>query len=138
MSTVAPAAALAGLATAPQAPTDRAQLKQAARQFEAIFVRQMLSAARAAKLGGENDLFGGQAMETFNGMQDERFAQIAADSGAFGLAKSIETQLAAQIGLAREGASTSSARADQGSVTYAARPEPVEGPRAAPQPGKAD
>jgi len=99
VSTVAPTAALAGLATGPQAPSDRAQLKQAAKQFEAIFVRQMLSAARAAKLGGDNDLFGGQAMETFNGMQDERFAQIAADSGAFGLAKSIETQLAAQLHL---------------------------------------
>lgn len=101
MSSVIPTAALAGLAASPQAPNDRAQLKQAARQFEAIFVRQMLSAARAAKLGGENDLFGGQAMETFNGMQDERFAQIAADSGAFGLARSIESQLAAQLHLAK-------------------------------------
>ncbi|HEY5677306.1 MAG TPA: rod-binding protein, partial [Myxococcales bacterium] len=105
-------------------------LKQAAKQFEAIFVRQMLGAARAAKLGGENDLFGGQAMDTFNSMQDERFAQIAADSGAFGLAKSIETQLAAQLHLSREGASTSPARADQGSSTNPARPEPVEGPHA--------
>lgn len=101
MSSVIPTAALAGLTASPQAPNDRAQLKQAARQFEAIFVRQMLSAARAAKLGGEDDLFGGQAMDTFNGMQDERFAQIAADSGAFGLAKSIESQLAAQLHLAK-------------------------------------
>ena len=89
----------AALSVAAKAPSDRAQLKQAAKQFEAIFVRQMLSAARAAKLGGGDALFGGQAMDTFNGMQDERFAQIAADSGAFGLAKSIETQLAAQLNL---------------------------------------
>ena len=98
-SPIPPAAAT--LATAPQAPADRTQLRQAAKQFEAIFVRQMLSSARAARLGGENTLFGGQAMDTFNGMQDERFAQIAADSGAFGLAKSIETQLAAQLHLAK-------------------------------------
>ena len=100
MTTVSPTAPLA---LAPQASSDRVRLKEAAKQFEAIFVRQMLSAARAAKLGGENDLFGGQAMDTFNGMQDERFAQIAADSGAFGLAKSIETQLAAQLHLGKAG-----------------------------------
>ena len=104
MTTVSPISpAISALPMAQQAPTDRAQLKQAAKQFEAIFVRQMLSAARAAKLGGENELFGGQAMETFNSMQDEHFAQIAADSGAFGLAKSIETQLAAQLHLGKGG-----------------------------------
>lgn len=99
MSTVSPVSA--SLALTPPAPAQSTQLKAAAKQFEAIFVRQMLSAARSAKLGGENELFGGQAMDTFNSMQDERFAQIAADSGAFGLAKSIETQLAAQLHLAK-------------------------------------
>jgi flagellar protein FlgJ len=99
VSTVSPVSA--SLALTPPAPAQSTQLKDAARQFEAIFVRQMLSAARSAKLGGENELFGGQAMDTFNSMQDERFAQIAADSGTFGLAKSIETQLAAQLHLAK-------------------------------------
>jgi flagellar protein FlgJ len=99
VSTVSPVSA--SLALTPPAPAQSTQLKDAARQFEAIFVRQMLSAARSAKLGGENELFGGQAMDTFNSMQDERLAQIAADSGAFGLAKSIETQLAAQLHLAK-------------------------------------
>jgi flagellar protein FlgJ len=99
VSTVSPVSA--SLALTPPAPAQSTQLGQAAKQFEAIFVRQMLSAARSAKLGGENELFGGQAMDTFNSMQDERFAQIAADSGAFGLAKSIETQLAAQLHLAK-------------------------------------
>jgi peptidoglycan hydrolase FlgJ len=98
VSTVSP---VPPLTTAPQAPTDRARLRQAAKQFEAIFVRQMLGAARAAKLGGENPLFGSQAMDSFNAMADERYAQIAADSGAFGLAKSIETQLAAQLHLTK-------------------------------------
>ncbi len=83
--------------TPPPAP-ERQKLATAAKQFEAIFVRQMLASARAAKPAGEDTLFGGQAMDTFNSMQDERFAQIAADRGAFGLAKAIERQLAAQIG----------------------------------------
>ena len=74
---------------------DRAQLAVAARQFEAIFVRQMLAAARKTQFG--EDVLGSSGMETFRTMQDERFADIAADSGAFGLAKMIEKQLSAQV-----------------------------------------
>lgn len=87
------------LSLQPKVPTDREKLGQAAKQFEALFVRQMLSSARAAKLGGEDQLFGGQGLETFQQMQDERFADIAAGSGALGFAKSIETQLAALAGM---------------------------------------
>lgn len=75
--------------------TDRAQLAEAARQFEAIFVRHMLAAARKANFG--EPLLGGQGLETFRTMQDERFAEIAANSGAFGLGAMIERHLAAQI-----------------------------------------
>ena len=75
--------------------TDRAKLAGAAKQFEAIFVRQMLAAARKTDFGG--NLLGGEALQTFNTMQDEHFADLAADSGAFGLAKMIEQQLAAQL-----------------------------------------
>ena len=84
----------------PKVPDVRDKLSQAAKQFEALFVRQMLSSARSAKLGGEDNLFGGQGLETFQQMQDEKFADIAAGSGALGLAKSLETQLAALAGLA--------------------------------------
>lgn len=86
------------VATAPLAG-DRARLHEAAKQFEAIFLRQMLSAARSTDFGG-NDLFGGQGEETFEEMRDSRFAEIAADSGAIGLAASIEQQLARYIGKA--------------------------------------
>ena len=98
----------ASLALAPQAPAQSTRLKEAAKQFEAIFVRQMLAQAHAARPAGEDSLFGSQAMDTFNAMQDERFAKIAADSGAFGLARQIETQLAAQLHLSRDGASAPS------------------------------
>ena len=85
------------LGTLPQSHgTQRDQLAQAARQFEAIFVRQMLSEARKSNLGGDS-LLGGQGLDTFRQMQDDRFADLAADTGAFGLAKMIEAQLAAQI-----------------------------------------
>ena len=91
MTPIAPApAAPAG---APSA-SDRAALKKAAQGFEAIFVRQMLAAARSTSLAGKDDLFGGQANETFTAMRDERFADIAAESGTFGLARQRETQFA--------------------------------------------
>ena len=78
--------------------TDRAQLAAAAKQFEAIFVRQMLAAARKTHFGDDaSGLGGGQGLDTFRTMQDEHFAQIASDTEAFGLAKMIETQLSAQL-----------------------------------------
>jgi peptidoglycan hydrolase FlgJ len=76
--------------------TDRAQLAQAAKQFEAIFLRQMLAAARKTDFGGET--IGGQGLDTFRTMQDEHFADLAASSGAFGFGAMIERQLAAQFG----------------------------------------
>lgn len=88
MTTVTPTSV-----SAPSA-TDRAALKKAAQGFEAIFVRQMLAAARATSLAGDDAIFGGQAQETFTQMRDERFAEIAAQSGAFGLAKQLEAQFA--------------------------------------------
>ena len=76
--------------------TDRSQLAHAAKQFEAIFVRQMLAAARKTSFGG--DMLGGEGIQTFRAMQDEHFADIASDTGAFGLAKMIEKQLSARLG----------------------------------------
>ncbi|MCB2077252.1 MAG: rod-binding protein [Novosphingobium sp.] len=74
-----------------QPQTEREQLAQAAQQFEAIFLRQFLASARKTDFG--SDLFGGQAIGTFRQMQHEHFADIAAQTGAFGLAATIEAQL---------------------------------------------
>ena len=79
----------------PQPATEREQLAKVATQFEAIFVRQMLSQARQGGLGDE--LFGSQGGDTFRQMQDERFADIAAEKGMLGLAAAIEKQLAARL-----------------------------------------
>ncbi len=77
--------------------SQRAQVAEAAKQFEAIFLRQMLSAARQTDFGG-NDLFGGQGEETFREMRDARFAELAAGTGTLGLAAAIEAQLARFVG----------------------------------------
>ena len=80
---------------APAPESEREQLAAASKAFEAIFVRQMLAAARKTDFG--DPLLGGQALDTFRQMQDDRFADIAAESGAFGLAKIIEAQLAIHL-----------------------------------------
>ncbi|MEJ5977511.1 rod-binding protein [Novosphingobium sp. PS1R-30] len=77
---------------------DSGKLTGVAKQFEAIFIRQMLAAARKTSFGGEDSLMGGKGMDTFRQMQDERFADIASDTGAFGLGKMIETHLARLLG----------------------------------------
>lgn len=92
-----PPGAASPLASSPAAGSPRERLTEAAQQFEAILVRQMLAAARSTDFGGD-DLFGGQGEETFREMQDSQFARIASESGALGLAKSIEAQLAQHLG----------------------------------------
>lgn len=80
-----------GLTAGTQA-TDREKLHATAKQFEAIFVRQMLAAARKTDFGGE--AFGSQAMQTFRQLQDEHFADVTAGTGTLGLASIIEAQMA--------------------------------------------
>lgn len=75
--------------------TDREKLAGAAKAFEAIFVRQMLAAARQAGFG--DSLIGGQGLDTFRAMQDSHFADLTAQTGALGLAKQIEAQLARHL-----------------------------------------
>ena len=82
------------LSTPPKDP--HSQVTKVAQQFEAIFVRQMLAEARKTHLSNDDDTLGGQGMDTFRQMQDDRFADIAAERGSFGLAKMIEAQLARQ------------------------------------------
>ena len=85
-------------ATAPAVPkgASGAKLHQAAQQFEAMLVRQMLAAARSDGLG--DALTGSGAMDNFRAMQDDRFAQIAATRGSFGLARMLESRMAKAAG----------------------------------------
>ena len=97
MSVVAPSPSVAtsNLAAATQ-PRGDDDLRKVAEGFEAIFIRKILETARAADFGGE-DVFGGQALETFTAMRDEYVADIVSGTGAFGFAASIERHLAARL-----------------------------------------
>ena len=97
MTSAIPPGAASAFAGAPAGGGERERLKGAAQQFEAIFVRQMLAAARSTDFGGD-DLFGGQGDDTFREMRDAEFARLASESGTLGLAQSIEAQLAQHLG----------------------------------------
>lgn len=98
MTTISP---LGANPAAASGNSERAQLAAASRQFEAIFVRQMLSAARQASFGDQ--LFGNEGTATFREMQDSNYADVAAQTGAFGLAAQIEAQLARTLPSANGG-----------------------------------
>lgn len=68
------------------------ELRKAAEGFEAIMLRRMLATARAASFAEETPLTGG-GLKQFEAMRDEQLAEIAAKTGAFGFARSIEAQL---------------------------------------------
>lgn len=65
-------------------------LKKVAQQFEAVFVRQMMSTMRQAKLA--DDVLGSSATDSFQEMADARTADSLAALGQFGIAKLIERQ----------------------------------------------
>ena len=79
----------------PKPADQKAELAKAATQFEAIFVRQMLTAARKASLS--DGLFDSSATEQFQTMQDSNFADLMAEHGGLGLAKSIVQQLSGRL-----------------------------------------
>lgn len=76
---------------------ERLELRKAAEGFEAIMLRRMLESARAASFAEDTPLTGG-GLKQFEKMRDEHVADIAAQSGAFGFARSIEQQLAQYLG----------------------------------------
>jgi flagellar protein FlgJ len=72
------------------------QLKAAAKQFEAIFTRQMLKSMRDAKLS-DDDLFGSDATDTFREMQHSQLADELANKGAIGIADLLVRQFEARV-----------------------------------------
>jgi len=72
--------------------TRKAELREAAEGFEAIFIRQFLKSMRDT-LPGEGMFGKGIAGEIYAGMMDEAVADAAARRGAFGIADAVYRQL---------------------------------------------
>ena len=68
----------------PRLRGDDDQVTKIARQFEALFVAQMLKSARAASLG---DDLSGQGGATFTGLADQLRAEALAAQAPLGVAK---------------------------------------------------
>lgn len=79
-ATISPASA-----ARPAENSAKTEAESMAADFEAIFVRQMLSSMRTASLG--EGLFDGQGTEEFRDMQDSMLAKNMADKGVFGIAE---------------------------------------------------
>lgn len=92
------------------------QLKGAARQFEAVFLRQMISSMRSAKLA--DDILGSNASDQFRDMADGKLADSMAERNTLGIAEMLLKQFEGR--------------------TSAAAPAPAASATAAPPVGKAD
>ena len=75
----------------------RLELRKAAEGFEAIMIRKMLESARASSFAEDTPLTG-SGMKQYTQLRDEHFADISAETGAFGFARSIEAQLSQHLG----------------------------------------
>lgn len=76
-----------------------AELKAAAEKFEAIFLRQLLGAARAAKLA--DGLLDSSSGDQFREMRDADLADRMATGGGLGIAAAVVAQLSRRPGGAK-------------------------------------
>lgn len=75
-------------------PGEGKALVDAARGVEAMFLRQVLAAARATSFADKDDpLSGGDAAATFAEMRDANFAEIASKTDMIGLSATLAKQL---------------------------------------------
>jgi flagellar protein FlgJ len=76
--------------------TDDVKLREAANDFEAIFIQQMLKTMR--KTSFESDLLPkSEGEKVFQSLLDEQYAQISAKSGSLGLGEMIYQQLKPKV-----------------------------------------
>ena len=88
------------------------KLKAAAKQFEAVFTRQMLKSMRDAKLS-KDDLFGSDATDQFREMQDANFADQMAGKGAIGIGDLLVKQFEARVAKSKPAGAPATAAAAQ-------------------------
>ena len=76
--------------------SDDAKLREAANDFEAIFIQQMLKTMR--KTSFESDLLPkSEGEKVFQSLLDEQYAQITAKSGSLGFGEMIYQQLKPKV-----------------------------------------
>jgi flagellar protein FlgJ len=97
-SPLAPVGGVAATGPAGAAHDPRAQLRAAAQQFEAVFLRQMIGSMRQAKLA--DDPLDSAATDQFRDMADARLADSMSRQGVFGIAQMLIQQFEHRLGAA--------------------------------------
>lgn len=72
-------------------PTDRREVAEAARQFEALLATQLVRELRRSVPGG---LFEGAGSDTYHGLFDRHLGEMLAESEALGVAAMLRATLA--------------------------------------------
>jgi len=72
---------------------ENAKLKEACKDFESLFIKQMLDTMRKTVNKGDM-LNGGMAEDVFEDMLYDEYASAMADSGDFGISKMMYSELA--------------------------------------------
>lgn len=85
------------------APSQEQQIREAAQEFESVFLFQMLKQVRNSIHKEEGIMNGGLGEEMFTGMLDEEYAKVMAKSSSTGLADVIYQQMSRQAGLSSAG-----------------------------------
>ena len=76
--------------------SDAAKVAEASRQFEAVFLRQILQEARKSMVNSSANPESA-TKGIYNDLVNNQLADSISRSGEFGLAKSLQTQLARQV-----------------------------------------
>ena len=69
---------------------DQTKLEDVAKEFESLFVYQILKSARKAKLS--ENLFSNQGSETYQSLLDQEYAKTLSKNQSFGIAEALMRQ----------------------------------------------
>ena len=93
-----------GLRTGNLTPVERARMRQAAREFESIFIGQILKSMRQASAHGKT-LLSGTGQRVYQDMMDEEFSKAMSQGGGIGLADLLMKDLLRQAGVTKKASS---------------------------------
>ena len=81
------------VAGASDGAADDAQLREVSRQFEALFIEQILEGMRKTVDTSHNPLKGGLAQDVFEDMLYREYAQLISKTGSLGIAELVYGEL---------------------------------------------
>jgi flagellar protein FlgJ len=95
-------ASLAPFTGAANATSKPSKIHEAAQQFEALMIGEMLKSARESGSWGLTEENSDPGQDTFSGMAESQFANALARSGGLGLSHLVEQSVSMQAGAQKE------------------------------------